>query len=459
VNESLLLAKHIYNTGFNDLPAEAVTAAKRSLLDGTGVTLAAGTLGEGCRQFVELAQAGGGKPESSILGFNSRTTAVMAAFANGSMAHALDFEDTHDAARVHPNAAAIPAALAVAESNGNISGKELITSLALASDIVCRLGLALKEDPIKYGWYIPPALGAFGATTATCKLMQLKPEQILDAFSLTLCQATCSAELTHNPYSIIRAIRDAFAAKAGVLSAHLAARDITGFKQPLEGQAGLYRLYARENYDLASLTAGLGKIFEGANVSYKPWPSCRGTHYFIEAALQVVKANTITNDEIKEIAVSFGPGDLNLALCEPLETKRKPIKAIDAKFSIPFTVALAIAEKKVTLEHFFPQALKNPEVLALAEKVIYRMERSLRKDEGLVQLKTARGLYQSKTPEYVQGHPFNPLSADALVNKFRDCARHAPIEIQPEKLDRFIEQVLNLEEVPRIDEVIQGLNG
>ena len=240
------------------------------------------------------------------------------------MSHAIDFEDSHDEASVHPNAAVIPAALAIAESIGSVSGKELITALALGSDVVCRLGLALKEDPIKYGWYIPPILSAYGATAAACKLLKLNPTQILDALSLTLCQATCSAELTHNPHSVVRAIRDAFSAKAGVLSALLAQRGITGYEQPLEGRAGLFKLYARRHYSLSALTIKLGEIFEGANVSFKPWPSCRGTHPYIEATLKLMKKHDLKPDDIKEIRYIIAPTLANKVLCEPLKKKKKP---------------------------------------------------------------------------------------------------------------------------------------
>ncbi len=114
MNESLLLARNICETRYEDLPTPVVAATKKSILDAVGVTLAAGTLGEGCKPFVDLAIAQGGKPESTIIGFGARVPAAMAAFANGAMAHALDFEDAHLGALMHPNAATIPAALAMA---------------------------------------------------------------------------------------------------------------------------------------------------------------------------------------------------------------------------------------------------------------------------------------------------------------------------------------------------------
>jgi 2-methylcitrate dehydratase PrpD len=458
MNESLTMAKHIAGIHYDDIPASAVDVTKKSLLDGLGVTLAAGTLGEGCQHFVNLAVAESGKKESTIIGFDAKVPACMAAFANGSMAHALDFEDTHDGAFVHPNAAVIPAAIAVAESIRNVSGKELIAALALGCDVVCRLGLALKEDPLKYGWYMAPILGAFGATTAACKLLKLDPKQILDAFSLTLCQATCSAELTRSPHSIVRAIRDAFSAKAGVLSTLLAKKGVTGFEQPIEGKAGLFRLYSRGKYDLSALTGELGETFEGANVSFKPWPSCRGTHFFAEATLQIVETHDLKPGDIEGIWLKVSPSPITKVLCEPLARKQSPKTAIDAKFSIPFVVAVAVVHREVTLNHFTPQGLKDPKVLEVARKVSYEVDNNLEATQGLVQIKAGHNkVMSSKAPRFAYGHPTNPISQESLVAKFMGCAAHSAKQIPKEDLDSTVQLILHLEDVSRVGEITEYL--
>lgn len=454
MKESLALARYIADTCYDDIPENVLEVTKRSVLDALGVTLAAGSLGDGCRQFVNLAIAAGGKPESSIVGFGAKVPAAMAAFANGSMAHALDFEDSHDAALVHPNAATIPAALAVAESIRDVSGREFLVAVALGCDIVCRLGLALNKNLLEYGWYVPPIFGAFGATTAACKLVNLTHQQIIDAFSLTICQAVCSAELTHSTRSIIRSVRDAFSAKAGVLSALLAKDGIAGFDQPIEGKAGLFNLYARGNYDPRRLTNELGKTFEGANVGFKPWPSCRGTHAYLDGILQIRDENSLEPDDVQEIKVVVN--SVNRMLCEPREVKLRPFTAIDAKFSLPFVLATALVHGKVTLDHFSRQALVDQRVLHLARKVTYEFDQKLSLKgamQGLVEVKTRRGETLSKKVDFPYGHPNNPISEEKLVAKFVDCAQHAVRRYSEEQLDDLVEIVLNLEKVDRIGEL------
>jgi 2-methylcitrate dehydratase PrpD len=458
MNESLTLAKHIVATNYDDIPANVADITKRSFFDGLATILAGGGLGEGCKQFVNMAIAGGGREESTIISFDAKVPACMAAFANGSMAHAIDFEDTHDLAHVHPNAATIPAALAVAEAVGNVSGKEFVTALALGSDIVCRLGLALQEDPLKYGWYMPPILGAFGAATAAAKLLKISQEKIVDAFSLTLCQATCSAELTHSTRSIVRAIRDAFSAKAGVLSAQLAQRGITGFEQPIEGKAGLFRLYARRDYDLSVLTNGLGKIFEGANVSFKPWPSCRGTHSFVEATLQILETHDFNADDIEAIKLTISSTPIDRMLCDPLERKQSPTTAIDAKFSIPFAVAVAAVHRELTLDHFMPGGLRDPGVLEVAKKVSCEVDSKLEANQGFIEIRVGHKVISLRIPEFAYGHPTKPMSWEALVAKFIDCASHSAKQIPRGDLSKLIDLILHLEDVNSMEEVVLSIH-
>ncbi|MBN2403897.1 MAG: MmgE/PrpD family protein [Spirochaetes bacterium] len=459
MNESKILTEYVFKTQYSDLPKEAVDVTKMAILDAIGVTLGAGTLGEGCRAFVNLAKAGGGKKESTIIGFNAKVPSYMAAFANGAMAHALDFEDAHEGALVHSNAAAVPAALAVAEALGNVSGKELITAVTLGSDIVCRLGLAFNKNPLDLGWYIPSILGAFGATTAAAKILRLTTEQILDAFSLCLCQATCSAEIINSPHSIIRSIRDSFASKAGVLSAILAKEDIRGFDFPFEGKAGLYSFYSSGDFNSELLLKDIGKEYESAKISFKPWPSCRGTHSYIEATLKIAKEADIGPDDVASIELLVGEQSINRKLCEPLERKRHPKTAIDAKFSIPFTVASALVQGDITLNSFSPHTLTDNRVSSTANKINFTTDnRDWKKSiAGTVSMTLKDGRSISKTINAVYGSPENPISRESLIEKFYSCASYSNKKIPKAELKRLTDMILNLESLDDITNLTEFL--
>ncbi|WP_300458132.1 MmgE/PrpD family protein [Desulfobacula sp.] len=456
---SSILAKYVVETSYDEIDHQAVEMARRSLLDAVGVTLAASGLTASCQPFVELAMESRGKKESTILGYGKKVSAEMAAFANGSMAHAIDFEDAHDLALVHPNAPLVPAALALAESIGTVSGKEFIAAMALGCDIVCRLGLALGVNPIAFGWYIPPVLGAFGATAAAGKLLHLNAVQLLDAFSLTLCQTTCSAELRYNPHSDIRAVRDAFASKAGVVSVLLAKKGIKGFALPFEGKAGLFSLYARGNYDPSALTRNMGKVYEGANISFKPWPTCRGTHTYIEAALGLMAEYPINIHDIAAVNIIVSP--FNSMLCEPLEAKRHPAIAIDAKFSLPFVIATALCHKDVALNRFTADAMNDGKVLGLARKVAYTVNPDPGLTnilQGIVEIKMKDSTVVSKKVTHALGSPENPMSKKDLVAKFIDCAKQSVNPLSMEQLDIAAQKILFLDKMKNMNELIHFIS-
>ena len=174
-----------------DVPADAVKWAKWGILDCTGVTIAgaATQLSAVVQDYLEFV---GGNPQARIVGLKVNANAVESAMANGALAHALDFEDAYDGAPVHPNAAAVPVALALAERSPEIDGRRLIAALGVGCDLVCRLGLCLRDNPDRYGFFTPPILGAFGAAATAARLLELDEERVVAAFALTLTQATSS---------------------------------------------------------------------------------------------------------------------------------------------------------------------------------------------------------------------------------------------------------------------------
>ena len=185
MDSSYALAKNIVNTKYEDLPAEVVEVTKNSILDTIGVILAASTLGEhGVKEIVELVKEGGGTEESTIFGFGGKAVSWMAAFANGAMAHQLDYDDTYDVRDVHPGAATVPAACAIAERRGGVTGKEFITAVALGADTVCRLTLPLTRSQDEYPWHPTGIFGKFAAAAVAGKLLGLDETQMANALGL-----------------------------------------------------------------------------------------------------------------------------------------------------------------------------------------------------------------------------------------------------------------------------------
>lgn len=441
------IVDHLRRTGFADLPARTAEVAKQSLLDAVGVTFAASSLGEACAPFAAIARQAAEARGASVLGFGFRAAPAMAAFANGSMAHSLDYEDTFDPALVHPNAAVVPAALALAETTPGVSGGDLITAIALGADLTCRLGMAIDGRERK-GFGVRSLCGTFGAVAASGKLLGLDEEQFLHAFALSMFQSAFSSEAMTYPSSHMRAVREAFAAKAGVLAAQLAAQGVRAFDQPFEGKYGLFGLYTEGGIDEERLVEGLGQRFEGDNVSFKPWPSCRGTHSFIEAALGLSRENAIEADQVAAAHVVISP--FFKALCTPPERKRRPKTAIDAKFSVPFTLATALIDHDVTLESFAPARMGDATILAMADRIDHEVDERIPTHDanrGVLTLRLKDGRAFTRSIVNPLGHPDNPMSASAMADKFAACAAHARVALPPGRAERMSRAIAGLESV------------
>ncbi|VWX63339.1 conserved hypothetical protein [Burkholderiales bacterium 8X] len=445
---SLELASHAVRTGFGDLPAATVSAVKRSLLDALGVALAAGTQGQATSAFVDLARVSGGGP-CKIIGHPLHAAPAVAALVNGAMSHALDYEDTHDAGLVHPNGTALPAALAAAQLRGDVGGAEFIAAMAVGADLTCRLGMAMGDDDTPRGWVIRPLLGTYGAVAAAGKLLGLDERQMVEAFALAFSQVTCSKGFFGYAASHMREIRDGLAAQAAVTAVLLAARGVRCYDQPLEGAYGLFAMYTGGRFDEARLMQGIGRSFEVENLSFKPWPSCRGTHAFVEAALVLRTRHALDAAEIDQLVVDVSP--TFEMLCTPAAQKQRPGTANDAKFSVPFVTAAALVHGRLGLADFNPAALADERVLSLAartECVIRPAQSGRGLDDALrgslrVVLRDGRAF--SESVERPRGDPLRPMTETELAGKFADCAGYAASPLNPDQARAAAERIAQLD--------------
>jgi 2-methylcitrate dehydratase PrpD len=231
---------------------------------------------------------------------------------------------------------------------------------------------------------------------------------------------------------------------------------VTGFDAPLEGRAGFFASFARGQYDPQALTDDLGQRFEIENISFKPWPSCRGTHAAIEAALLCLRTRRIQARDIERVVIHGGR--MLTMLAEPLETKRQPATAIDAKFSLPFTVASALVHGRVGLQSFLPPELSDPEVLRLAARIEVRNDTPGPGAIGAVlELHLPGGTTIRNEVITPRGSLENPMSLDDLKEKFGECAGHAARPMSSANTVRFMDTLMNLEQLQRIDELMVGL--
>ncbi len=443
---------------YEDIPSSAIRAAKREILDTFGTALA-GNLAPGCPEVVSLVEEWGGAEESTILGYGRKVPPPGAALANGTMAHAWDFDDTHDRAVLHAGVTVIPAALAVTEKKRKVSGKDFITAVILGIDVVCRMGLATKYGPSTTGWMLTPPYGYFGAAAGAGRILGLDREKMHNALGIAYAQAAGNGQCVTDG-ALTKRIQAGFAAQGGTLAALMAQKGITGAKEIIQGKRGLYKVYQRGDLILEGLIKGLGKNFAVEDLSFKPYPCCRFLHTSIDAARRIFQEHSPSPADIQEITISvnqqgFGTG------CDPMSVKANPRTIVDAQFSIPYTSAVALVKGGVTLDDFSEASIKNPEVVAVANKVRPRVDAEMEKaysreiTPSRVEVKTKEGRTYSWQADIPKGHPKNPMDDQELAAKFRDCARHARRPLAEKDLERLIQSIFELEGLQDISELVQ----
>jgi 2-methylcitrate dehydratase PrpD len=421
------IAAHFAALRFDTLPPATVHATRRALLDALGVMLGASGLSEDALPYRTHAMTAAGP--ARLLGFAARSTPSLAALANGALAHALDFGDTFDAGPSHPNAALVPALLALADADPAICFGEVLTAMAAGSDFACRLSLAPARAYEEGGWYPPPLVNLIAGATACAKLIGLDADGIRDAMGLALVQGAFPSEIKYDPTSPMRGVREGLVARAAVEAALLAQAGARAFAEPLEGKAGFFAVYGGGPPGDALLD-GLGERFLGDQVSFKPWPACRGTHPYIEAALAL--RDGLDLNAVERVEAETGP--IQEMLIRPQRTKAAPTRAIEAKFSIPYCVAAALIDGEVTLASFLPERIGDPATRALAGKVVEVSNPDWTRAHaasGSLTFILRDGTRREHRVMQAAGHPDRPIADSALITKFVDCMAYAASPLAP----------------------------
>ena len=419
------------NAQYQDLPASVVENTKKQVIDTMGVALA-GHRESGVQELGRLARQIGGAREARIWGSEAYLPAHDAARINATMAHALDYDDTHEPSFMHPGVVCVPTAMAMAEMLPQLSGEDIIKAVAVGTDISCRLALAAQPgvNAFKVGWHNTTVYGYFSSALIASMLMGLNKAQTISALGIAFHQAAGNAQ-SHVDGALTKRMGPGFAVYDGIYAARLAQLNVRGPHRVVEGVKGFYHQYHQGNYDRNVILEGLGQAFAIDATSFKPWPSCRGSHTAADAALQIFQKQPVAITDVEKITITNGPDDFKL-LSTPLEKKQNPQTTVDAQFSNPWVVAVAATYQEVKLRHFTEQALQDPQVQAWSRLVETQHDDQLVSAQGgpsatiiTVQLKNGQQL-QARVDK-AKGEPYNPMSADEMRNKYLDCLAFAGI--------------------------------
>ena len=434
---------------YESLPEQAIDMARQVTLDGIAVMLAGATeplgLGRIVTQYVKDA---GGNPQATVIAGGFKTSMENAAFANGTMAHALDFDNTWYPLN-HPTSPTLPAILAIAE-NHNLGGQKIIEALAAAFEVQGRMRMASTGLETGSGFHKPGTTGQFGAVTAAAKMLDLDHHQILMAFGIAGSRA---GSLSINTGSMTKSSHSGHAARMGVECAVLAKMGFTG-SADVFGPKGFFDTFLFGKAEPHLLIDNFGAPFRMVDpgVGFKKHPSNYFTHRPIDAALALREAHGIQPQQIAKVEVVFPRFEY--------VNRPQPATGLDGKFSVQYTTAVALLDGEITVDSFNNERRFATDVVALLPKVQLQFDDNIPNDfdqmhiDMTVTLTDGRVLKQRI--DKLSGWVGLPLTREQRMKKFYSCARRV---LTVDKAERIVDLVENLQQLQDVSELMGLVRG
>lgn len=442
------LSRFAANLNLAHVPAPVRDRARLHILDGLGLGLASNAYDYGRRAVAGVAAMGAGGA-CSVLGRAVRLEVRDAALINGILIHGLDFDDTHLSSIVHPTAASLPCALSLAESLG-ASGEALLTAYLAGAETAIRVGAAVKGGFHHVGFHATGVVAHFASAIAAGRLLHLNEDQLVAAQGIAGSTAS-GIQVFLEEGAWTKRFHPGWAAVAGITAARLAEHGFLGPSRPYEGKFGLFETHLQgeaQRVNLDELTAGLGEVWRFAETALKPYPVCHFIHGCADAAIEL-HGQIDTRDILKVEA--FLPQPTLHIIAEPAALKERPSTDYEAKFSAQFVVAVCLLKGRFGLSDLQPQALADPQVLALALKVQCRADPETAFPtyfSGGVVLTLRDGRILRRHIRVNSGAGERSMEAAAVTSKFMSAAT---MTIPVPQAERIRDAVLALENVPVLD--------
>src|SRR5499433_1664360 len=361
------IARFVAESQFEKIPAKAIETAKLAVRDCLGVALA-GSKEEDAKICAEIARQEGAKEEATVIGQRFKSSALQAAFANGTAAHAMDFDHSFTLMG-QPTAPIIPAIFAMGESLG-ASGRQILEAYTAGFEVTGKLAYSLRDSKHD-GWHAPSTLGSFGAAAGCAKLLGLNTPKIEMALGIA---ASMASGVVSNFGTMTKPLHVGLGARNGVLAAKLARSGYTANTQAIESGFGLYKVLhptaTVHEEPIEELGRSYALLSDGIRV--KPYPCGGLTHQAIDSVLEFKTKHGITADNVESIQV-----DVTKHTFERI-VFRVPQNGIQGKFCMNYLLARAIIDGTIGLHIFTDEAVKDAQVLKLGERVQMRLDPDLK---------------------------------------------------------------------------------
>ena len=438
---------------YEDLPHDVIKRTKLLILDTVGIIIRARHDAESTSSLVsaieKLEMANG---SCQVFSDNKSYSPSAAALLNGTLAHSLDFDDTHAEASLHSSAPILAAALAAAEMNKS-SGQELITACVVGYEIQIRLGLAGgSSSHYKKGFHPTATCGIFGAAAAAGYLMGLTKEQYISAFGIALSHSAGSMQfLTDGAWTKRSHVGQA--AQNGLSCAIMAAEGFKGPSKAFEGQWGYFHSYASGG-DMEKAIHGLGKKFETLNLGVKPYPSCRYSHAAIDGIIELKNELGFSTSELDDIDIGLSETALNI-IGYPLSDKQNPKSVVDGQFSMPFCAAVTVKSGGLKWDDY-KNHLNDSDTLSLCNKIKVSPDKDA--EECCPEYMSAKvkvvvkGKKYEKFVKIPKGEPENFMEDSEFISKFRSLTEPY---LSNERIDQLTGSMLKLDQSNNINSIFE----
>ena len=438
---------------YEDLPHDVIKRTKLLILDTVGIIIRARHDAESTSSLVsaiERLEMSNGSCQ--VFSDNKSYSPSAAALLNGTLAHSLDFDDTHAEASLHSSAPILAAALAAAEMNKS-SGQQLITACVVGYEIQIRLGLAGGSSAhYKKGFHPSATCGIFGAAAAAGYLMGLNKDQYISAFGIALSQSAGSMQfLTDGAWTKRSHVGQA--AQNGLSCAIMAAEGFKGPSKAFEGKWGYLHSYASGG-DMEKAIDGLGKKFETLNLGVKPYPSCRYSHAAIDGIIELKNELGFSTAELDDIDIGLSETALNI-IGYPLSDKQNPKSVVDGQFSMPFCAAVTVKSGGLKWDDY-KNHLNDSDTLSLCNKIKVSPDKDA--EECCPEYMSAKvkvvvkGKKYEKFVKIPKGEPENFMEDSEFISKFRSLTEPY---LSNEKIDKLTGSMLKLDQSNNINSIFE----
>ena len=400
MNPTKKLAQFVAEQRLEEIPREVTDQAKLSIIDTLGCEIGGFSLAsEECAWILRLVKDQGGNNEATVFCDGFRTSAAFAALANGTIAHTIDFDDTHMASVSHLGSSLVATVFAVGE-RVKASGPEMIAAFILGFEAAARIGRSVLPSHYKF-WHPTGTLGLFASAVVAGRLLKFGPKKMEVVIGHAADQ-TAGLRYCVDKGDFSKSLHPGFAAMKGILVALIVANGASGPEDILEYPSGFCWAYCEEP-DIERIVTDLGSRYEAMEDGIKAYPTILCSHSPIQATLDIVEKYGLKAADIEEICVQ----ETELAKGQGCNS---PESILAARLSIPFCLGLAVCEKKVSLSQFTDEKIHDPDIKTVMDKVKIEGDPELNRKypdtiAAFVDIKTKRGKIFKSSVIYPKGNP------------------------------------------------------